>query len=151
MQHLCCLKVPPLSAKLLKNISTLPHSSLHIQHIQINMLYTQGLFKSLGRSRRTSARSASDGSGRRLAFAGRLARRAQSITPRLARFSFLESGNMCFSNEVKLETCFQFVLPWPGPNPLALPSWPEQVVSPNAIHSYAQMIVMLTQTDQNKL
>ena len=50
-------------------------------------LRIKGLLKSLGGLRRTSRQSASDGSGRRLAFAGRVARRAQSITPRLARFS----------------------------------------------------------------
>ena len=68
----------------------IPSQSLRrIFHSRIQMeMLTQGLLKSLGRSRRASARSASDGSGRRLAFCGRAARRrGQSVTPRLARFS----------------------------------------------------------------
>lgn len=87
----------------------------------------KGLLKSLGRSRRTSARSASDGSGSRLAFAGRIARRAHSITPRLARFSFSESPKGRFS---KWESqVWQMAELLSGPNPSAPPSSPEQAVS----------------------
>ena len=85
----------------------IPSQSLRrIFHSRIQMeMLTQGLLKSLGRSRRASARSASDGSGRRLAFCGRAARRrGQSVTPRLARFSQLNPwiGRKCSCRQVSI-------------------------------------------------